>query len=76
MKGTSSNGKWDSSAPTRREAKSLQVRVALAALAAGALMVGLSGCASPRGSADEFEPNVYNPNTGYPAIGGGAAWHM
>ena len=76
MRGTSRNGSGEHSVQNRRGAPSLQVKLALAALTALAALA-LRGCASARGSsASDFEPNVYNPNTGYPAIGGGVPWHM
>jgi hypothetical protein len=75
MKGTSNNGSWAGAARNRSKAKSLQLNAMLAALVAVAALLCLSGCASPSGGSS-FEPGQYNPNTGYPAIGGGVPWHM
>lgn len=38
-------------------------------------LVCLCGCASPH-SQSGADPCQYNPNTGYPLVGGGRTWHF
>jgi len=48
-----------------------KIQAALVALVAVMALVLLSGCASVHGNPD---PLQYNPNTGYPAVGGEFPW--
>ena len=50
---------------------SRKIQAALVALVAVMALVLLSGCASVHGNPD---PLQYNPNTGYPAVGGEFPW--
>ena len=50
---------------------SRKIQAALVALVAVMALVLLSGCASVYGNPD---PLQYNPNTGYPAVGGEFPW--
>ena len=50
---------------------SRKIETALVALVAVMALVLLSGCASVHGNPD---PLQYNPNTGYPAVGGEFPW--
>ncbi len=50
---------------------SRKIQTALVALVAVMALVLLSGCASVHGNPD---PLQYNPNTGYPAVGGEFPW--
>ena len=50
---------------------SRKIQTALVALLAVMALVLLSGCASVHGNPD---PLQYNPNTGYPAVGGEFPW--
>jgi hypothetical protein len=72
----STNHPFNQQGGQRAHARSLR-RFAPAALALGAFLalVCLSGCATASGGSNDFEPNQYNPSTGYPAIGGGSSWH-
>jgi hypothetical protein len=76
MQTISNHESREGSAQASRRAKLLPVKALLAACAAVVVLGCLSGCASPRGGSSDFEPGAYNPNTGYPAIGGGVPWHM
>ena len=49
----------------------IKIQAALVALLAVMALVLLSGCASVHGNPD---PLQYNPNTGYPAVGGEFPW--
>ena len=50
---------------------SRKIQTALVAVLAVMALVLLSGCASVHGNPD---PLQYNPNTGYPAVGGEFPW--
>jgi hypothetical protein len=53
---------------------SKEIRAGLLALCAAMALVLLNGCASTRVQEDA-DPWQYNPNTGYPAVGG-PPWHL
>ena len=55
----------------RRANGSRKIQAALVALLGVMALVLLSGCASVHGKPD---PLQYNPNTGYPAVGGEFPW--
>lgn len=52
-----------------------RIQTAALMLLAVAALAFLSGCATPAGAGGP-DPTEYNPNTGYPAVGAGAPWHL
>lgn len=58
-----------------RPMRTTRVQASMLMLLAFAALALLSGCSTPAGAGSP-DPTVYNPNTGYPAIGAGTPRHL